>query len=92
MILIYWNGGHHYDTITKVTGFLGCSYYCVEISDIPIEEITGIPMDAMGVIMIFPAHTIGKYSAGIVKEPFEVQLVLIIINRSMLIRRNLFVS
>ena len=24
----YWNGDHHYDTITKVTGFLGCNYYC----------------------------------------------------------------
>ena len=28
VIHIYWNGDHHYDTITKVTGFLGCSYYC----------------------------------------------------------------
>ena len=64
----------------------------IVISDIPIEEITGAPMDAMGVIMIFSAHTRGRYSVGIVKEPFEVQLVLIIINRSRLIRRNLFVS
>ena len=61
-------------------------------SDIPIEEITGAPMDAMGVIMIFPANARGRYSAGIVKKHFEVQLVLIIINRSRLIRRNLFVS
>ena len=64
----------------------------IVMSDIPIEKITGAPMDAMGVIMIFPAHTRGRYSAEIVKEPFEVQLVLIIINRSKLIRRNLFVS
>ena len=27
VIYIYWNGDHHYDTITKVTGFLGCNYY-----------------------------------------------------------------
>ena len=85
VIHIYWNGDHHYDTITTVTGFLGCSYYCavnIVISDIPIEEIIGAPLDAMGVIMIFPAYARGRYSAGIVKEPFEVQLVLIIINRS----------
>ena len=64
----------------------------IAISDIQIEEIIDVPMVAMGAIMIFPAHTRGRYSAEIVKEPFEVQLVLIIINRSRLIRRNLFVS
>ena len=38
----------------------------IVISDIPIEEITGAPMVVMGVIMIFPAYTKGRYSAGIV--------------------------
>ena len=28
MIHIYFNGVDHYDAITKVTGFLGCIYYC----------------------------------------------------------------
>ena len=28
VIHIYWNGDNHYDTITKVTGCLSCSYYC----------------------------------------------------------------
>ena len=28
VIHIYWNGENHYDTISKVTGFLGCNYYC----------------------------------------------------------------
>ena len=28
LIHIYWNGDHHYYTITKVTRFLGCNYYC----------------------------------------------------------------
>ena len=64
----------------------------IAISDIPIEVITDVPMVAMDVIIVFPAHTRGRYSAEIVKEPFEVQLVLIIINRSRLIRKNLFVS
>ena len=27
VIHIYWNGDNHYDTITKVSGFLGCIYY-----------------------------------------------------------------
>ena len=32
VIHIYWNGDRHYDTITKVTGFLGCN--CCEYCDI----------------------------------------------------------
>ena len=28
VIHIYFNGVDHYDAITKVTGFLGCIYYC----------------------------------------------------------------
>ena len=28
VIHIYFNGVDHYDAITKVTGFLGASYYC----------------------------------------------------------------
>ena len=43
----------------------------IVISDIITEEITGVPMVAVGVIMIFPARTRGRYSSRIVKEPFE---------------------
>ena len=28
VILIYWDVDNHYNTITKVSGFLGCAYYC----------------------------------------------------------------
>ena len=28
VIHLYWNGDKHYDTVTKVTGLMGCSYYC----------------------------------------------------------------
>ena len=64
----------------------------IVISDIITEEITDAPIVAMGVIMIFPAHTRGRYSAEIVKEPFKVHLVLIIINISRLIRKKIYLS
>ena len=28
VIHLYWNGDKHYDTVTKVTGLMGCQYYC----------------------------------------------------------------
>ena len=28
VIYLYWNGDKHYDTVTKVTGLMGCAYYC----------------------------------------------------------------
>ena len=59
---------------------------------IPIEEITGVPTVVTGVIMIIPVHVGDRYSARIVKEPFEVQPVLSIINTSKLIGRNMFVN
>ena len=28
VIHLYWNGDKHYGTVTKVTGLMGCNYYC----------------------------------------------------------------
>ena len=37
VIHIYFNGVDHYDAITKVTGFLGASYYC-EYCDVGYKQ------------------------------------------------------
>ena len=92
VIHIYWNGDHHYDTVTKVTGFVGCSYYC-EYSDFGYTNRRDYrcPDGCDGCYNDIPFTYERKMFCRDCKRTLRSPACLII-NRSRQIRKHLFVS
>ena len=76
VIHIYFNGVDHYDVITKVTGFLGASYYC-EYCDVGYKQRGDHRCaDVKIAIVTFLVFVVKRYVVWTVKELFVVETVL----------------
>ena len=93
VINLYWNGDKHYDTVTKVTGLLGCVYYCEYCDKGYTERGDHRCNDGCdGCYSDIPCILDRKSNVLIVRELLRVKVVLIIIRQLRVIRRNLFVN
>ena len=93
MIHIYLNGIDHYDAITKVTGFLGVSYYC-EYCDVEYSQ-RGVHSCADGCEDCYsdiPCIRGEKIRCMDCKRTFHSRDCLVNINLSNLSSINLFVN